>query len=135
MSSPTTNQPAELPPQLEAVIGQIRAALVPGADAATKGAAAHACRVLLGVLDAQPGQPLQVPTAATAAAPAPTTAAAPAVVPTMEAPIDRFLARLVEKFGGDVAPDPEVPFVTLRHGSALFAQFAALGGLGVGGAR
>ena len=59
MSTPTN--PAELPPPLEAVLGQIRAALTPGADAATKGAAAHACRVLLGVFEAQPGQPLQVP--------------------------------------------------------------------------
>ncbi len=131
----TTNQPAELPPHLEAVIGQLRAALLPGADAATKGAAAHACRVLLGVLDAQPGQPLQVPTAAAAAAPAATTAAPAPAVPMMEAPIDRFLARLVEKFGGDVsAEDPAVPFVGLRHGAALFSQFAALGG-NLGGVR
>lgn len=132
MSTPPTN-PAELPPHLEAVIGQIRAALVPGADAATKGAAAHACRVLLGVLDAQPGQPLQVPTGA--AAPAATTAAPASAAPTMEAPIDRFLSRLVEKFGGDVsAEDPAVPFVGLRHGAALFSQFAALGG-NLGGVR
>lgn len=128
MSTPPTTNPAELPPHLEAVIGQLRAALLPGADAATKGAAAHACRVLLGVLDAQPGQPLQVPTgAATTAAPAAPVPAAP----TMEAPIDRFLARLVEKFGdAPAAEDPSVPFVGLRHGAALFSQFAALGGLG-----
>lgn len=123
MSTPTTN-PAELPPHLEAVIGQIRAALVPAADAATKGGAAHACRVLLGVLEAQPGQPLQVPTATTAAAPS---SPAPAVS-SSEAPIDRFLARFVEKFGADVAPDPSVPFVGLGHASMLFAQFAGLGG-------
>ena len=76
--------------------------------------------------------------AAGAAAPAPTTAAAAGVpaAPTMEAPIDRFLARLVEKFGGDVpaADDPSVPFVGLRHGAALFAQFSALGGT-LGGVR
>lgn len=133
MTTAPTN-PAELPPHLEAVIGQIRAALLPGADAATKGAAAHACRVLLGVLNAQPGQPLQVPTGS--AAPAATPAAPAPAAPTMEAPIDRFLARLVEKFGGDVsaADDPSVPFVGLRHGSALFAQFAALGG-NFGGVR
>ena len=126
MSTPTN--PAELPPQLEAVIGQIRAALTPGADAATKGAAAHACRVLLGVFEAQPGQPLQVPIPppmATAAA-----AAVPPVAPTMDAPIDRFLARIVEKFGGDLpAADPSVPFVNLGHVSALFAQFGGLGGV------
>ncbi len=129
MSTPTN--PAELPPQLEAVIGQIRAALTPGADAATKGAAAHACRVLLGVFEAQPGQPLQVPipppmaTAAAAAVPP-----VPPVAPTMDAPIDRFLARIVEKFGGDLpAADPSVPFVNLGHVSALFAQFGGLGGV------
>ncbi len=131
MSTPPTN-PAELPPQLEAVIGQIRAALTPGADAATKGAAAHACRVLLGVFEAQPGQPLQVPIPppmATAAAAGGTAAAAP-VAPTMDAPIDRFLARIVEKFGGDLpAADPSVPFVNLGHVSALFAQFGGLGGV------
>lgn len=127
MSTPTTNQ-AELPPQLEAVIGQLRAALLPGADAATKSAAAHACRVLLGVLDAQPGQPLQVPTVN--AAPAATAApVSPPASPATEAPIDRFLARIVEKFGADVTADPSVPFVGLRHGAALFEQFAALGGV------
>lgn len=138
--STTTNQPADaLPSQLEAAIGQLRAALQPGADAATKGAAAHVCRVLLGVLDAQPGQPLQVPTAsaapasASAAAPPP---AAPAIPSTPDAPIDRFLAAVVAKFGGDLTPDPSVPFVSLRQGAALFEQFAALGGLGgVGGVR
>lgn len=135
MSAPPTTNPAELPPHLEAVIGQLRAALLPGADAATKGAAAHACRVLLGVLDAQPGQPLQVPTGAPAAAAPAAPAPAPAV-PVMDAPIDRFLARFVEKFGADVsaADDPSVPFVGLRHGAALFSQFAALGG-NLGGVR
>lgn len=122
----STNQPAELPPHLEAVIGQIRAALLPGADAATKGAAAHACRVLLGVLEAQPGQPLQVPTAAAGAVVSSSPAVAP-VPPTM-APIDRFLAAFVQKFGADVEPDPSVPFVGLGHASMLFAQFAGLGG-------
>jgi hypothetical protein len=121
MSTPTN--PAELPPPLEAVLGQIRAALTPGADAATKGAAAHACRVLLGVFEAQPGQPLQVPI------PPPMPPVAP-VAPTMDAPIDRFLARIVDKFGGDLpAADPSVPFVNLGHVSALFAQFGGLGGV------
>lgn len=124
----STNQPAELPPQLEAVIGQIRAALVPGADAATKGAAAHACRVLLGVLETQPGQPLQVPTAAPAAAAAAVSSAPAAAPGPSGAPIDRFLVRFVEKFGAEVAPDPSVPFVNLGHASMLFAQFAGLGG-------
>ena len=128
MFTPTTN-PAELPPQLEAVIGQIRAALTPGADAATKGAAAHACRVLLGVFEAQPGQPLQVPTPPPMATGAVAPPAAP-VAPTMDAPIDRFLARIVERFGGDLpAADPSVPFVNLGHVSALFAQFGGLGGV------
>ena len=129
MSTPTTN-PAELPPQLEAVIGQIRAALTPGADAATKGAAAHACRVLLGVFEAQPGQPLQVPTPPPMATAAGAVPPAAPVAPTMDAPIDRFLARIVERFGGDLpAADPSVPFVNLGHVSALFAQFGGLGGV------
>lgn len=129
----TTTNPAELPPHLEAVISQLRAALLPGADAATKGAAAHACRVLLGVLEAQPGQPLtgaapSMPTAAPTSTP---TAPAPIAV----APIDRFLAAFVTKFGGELpAADPSVPFVTLGHASALFSQFAALGGA-LGGVR
>lgn len=133
--STTNPNPAELPPHLEAVIGQLRAALLPGADAATKGAAAHACRVLLGVLEAQPGQPLtaaapSMPTAAPTSAPT----MAPTAPPTM-APIDRFLAAFVTKYGGELAPaDPSVPFVTLGHASALFSQFAALGGA-FGGVR
>ena len=123
--------PPELAPHLEAVINQLRAALLPGADAATKGAAAHACRVLLGVLEAQPGQPLTVAGPSTpTAAPTPTPTAAPTA-----APIDRFLAAFVEKYGGELTPaDPSVPFVTLGHASALFSQFAALGGM-IGGVR
>jgi hypothetical protein len=123
----SSQNPAELPPQLEAVIGQIRAALVPGADVATKGAAAHACRVLLGVLEAQPGQPIQVGGAAPAAA----TPAAP-VVPVVQGPIDLFLARFVEKFGADLPPpDPSVPYLNLGRAGAVLAQSfgAMLGGV------
>ena len=127
MSTPTTN-PAELPPPLEAVVGQIRAALVPGADAATKGAAAHACRVLLGVLEAQPGQPIQVAGPAPAAAPS---SPAP-VVPVVQGPIDLFLARFVEKFGADLPPpDSSVPYLNLGRAGAVLAQSfgAMLGGV------
>lgn len=135
MSTASTTNPAELPPHLEAVIDQLRAALLPGADAATKGAAAHACRVLLGVLDAQPGQPLQVPTTATASA-APTSAPMAPMAPAPSLPIDRFLAAFVTKFGAELpAADPSVPFVTLGHASSLFAQFANLGGASFGGGR
>ncbi|MBE7524666.1 MAG: hypothetical protein HS109_20185 [Burkholderiales bacterium] len=139
MSSNANPTPAELPPQLEAALGQIRAALQAGADPATKHAAAAACRVLLVVLEAQPGQPIQVPNMGATAAPA-SPSAAPAAAsssPTSpsaptQAPIDLFLARFVDKFGADVQPDPSVPYVRLGQVGAVFEQIARVG---IGGVR
>lgn len=120
MSNPN---PAELPPQLEAAIGQIRAALMPSADPTTKEAAALSCRVLLGVLEARPGQPLQVGAVASMVAPASTTVA-PMLPPV--GPIDLFLARIVDKYGGDLPPDPSVPYLDMGRAAGVLAQ--ALGG-------
>ncbi len=137
MSSNANPNPAELPPQLEAALGQIRAALQAGADPATKHAAAAACRVLLVVLEAQPGQPIQVPNMGATAAPA-SPSAAPAAAsssspsaPT-QAPIDLFLARFVEKYGADVQPDASVPYVRLGQVGSVFEQIARVG---IGGVR
>lgn len=128
--------PAELPPQLEAALGQIRAALRAG-DPESKRAAAMACRVLLAVLEAQPGQTIQDPSATSAPsspAASPTSPSSP--TPTVpQAPIDAFdafLARFVDKFGGDVKPDPSVPYVRLGHVAAVFEQFSRVG---LGGVR
>jgi hypothetical protein len=121
----------ELPPALEAAITQIRAALQAGADVEAKRTAALACRVLLNVLEAQPGQPLQVPTgSASAPAGAPTASAspgAPASPAAPASPIDVFLSRFAAKFGADVAPDPSVPYVRLGQAAAVFEQLIGLG--------
>lgn len=140
MSSNANPNPAELPPQLEAALGQIRAALQAGADPATKHAAAAACRVLLVVLEAQPGQPIQVPNVATAAPASPSAAPASsaptspsaATPPVPQSPIDLFLARFVEMNGADIKPDQSVPYVRLGEMGAVFEQIARIG---IGGVR
>jgi len=114
----STSQPAELPPQLEAAISHIRAALTPGADVAAKEAAALSCRVLLSILEARPGQPIQVGT------PAVPSSAAP-LLPV--GPIDLLLARIVEKHGADLPPDPSVPFLSMDRAAAVLSH--ALGSL------
>lgn len=123
----STANPAALPPQLEAALTQVRAALVPGADEATKAAAALSCRVLLGVLEARPGQPIQVGQPVTSA-PRPTAppATGPAVPLPPVGPFDLFLARFVEKYGADLPPDPSVPYLDMGRAVGVFAH--VLGG-------
>ena len=63
-----------MPEVHEQLIDQVRAAFEPGANAATKQAAAQACRMMLSVLDpggAAPSSPPSSPPAAGASAPDP----------------------------------------------------------------
>ena len=53
-----TSQPDDIAPPLAALIASIRAAVTPGAPADTRTAGANACRSILMVLEAKPGQPL-----------------------------------------------------------------------------
>jgi len=62
-------QPDDIAPPLASLIGSVRAALARGASAELRAVGATACRSLLTVLEAKPGQPL-------AAAPQPVTSPA-----------------------------------------------------------
>jgi hypothetical protein len=53
-------QPDIIAPPLASLIGSVRAALTRGASAELRAAGATACRSILTVLEAKPGQPLAV---------------------------------------------------------------------------
>lgn len=53
-----TAQPDGIAPPLAALIASIRAAVTPSASAEARAAGANACRSILTVLEAKPGQPL-----------------------------------------------------------------------------
>jgi hypothetical protein len=53
-----TAQPGDITPPLAGLIASIRAAVTPSASAEARAAGANACRSILTVLEAKPGQPL-----------------------------------------------------------------------------
>ena len=53
-----TAQPDDIAPPLASLVASIRAAVTPSASAETRTAGANACRSILTVLEAKPGQPL-----------------------------------------------------------------------------
>ncbi len=53
-----TAQPEDIAPPFGTLIAAIRAAVAPSASAEVRTAGAHACRAILTVLEAKPGQPL-----------------------------------------------------------------------------
>jgi hypothetical protein len=57
-ASEPTPPPEDIAPPLGTLIAAIRAAVAPSAPAETRTAGAHACRAILAVLEAKPGQPL-----------------------------------------------------------------------------
>ncbi len=67
----STAQPDDLAPPLASLIASIRAAVTPSASAEARTAGANACRSILTVLEAKPGQPLAAtPQRAASTAPA-----------------------------------------------------------------
>jgi hypothetical protein len=58
LSEPAPTEPADIAPSLAALIAAIRAAVTRTATAEARAGGAIACRSLLTVLDAKPGQPL-----------------------------------------------------------------------------
>jgi hypothetical protein len=65
-AEPASSEPDDIAPPLVAMIASIRSAVAPSASPEARIAGASACRSILTVLEAKPGQPL------TAAPPAPT---------------------------------------------------------------
>ena len=59
-AEPTPSESADIGPPLATLIAAIRAAVARSATAEARAAGATACRSILTVLDAQPGQPLAV---------------------------------------------------------------------------
>lgn len=80
------SQPDEIAPPVASLIASIRAALTPRASGETRAAGATACRSILAVLEAKPGQPL-------APTPPPTSPPSPA------APVASPLATLLSQPG------------------------------------
>lgn len=105
----------------ETLIQQIRNAFEPGAPAETRGAAALACRTLLGVLEPAIGQPADVPRAGASTSTATPGSPPPAGSPGVQA-VNALVDALFEKFKphleatavGGLFPEPaRIPFVTI----------------------
>jgi len=135
-------------PELEALLAQLRAGLVPRAAPAVKQQAATVCRLLLVALDTQPGQPMSIPGvsgaapgaagAAPGAPPPPPTASGAATSPAPAAPpastqppglLD--LMTTWAKQNLDVSPPPHehIPYIgTAAVTEMLGATIGMLGG-------
>ncbi len=134
----TTIPPAaELPTNLEAAIGHIRAALLPGADAAARAMAFNVCHALARVFEAQPlgaagPEPAAAPTPAAVVNPIdkvlarfltlmgghPATATPPTATAPAPALLDQVLERVAATFGRDLPSDPSIPYLNLGQSAA-----------------
>lgn len=84
-AEPAPAEPADIAPPLAALIAAIRSAVTRGASPETRTAGATACRSILTVLEAKPGEPL-------AAAPAPATSPTSPIASLLSQP--GFLSKL-----------------------------------------
>jgi hypothetical protein len=124
--------PRSMPPEMDALLAQVRAGLAPGATAATKAQAAATCRVLLVALEATPGQPFAMPSPPMAAPPppgtprpasaAPPSATAPAAPPNLLDLITTWAKTHLE--AGTPPPHQRVPYIGTAE---LLQMFGALG--------
>ena len=90
----------------ESLLVELRAALVPGADIATRRAGADACRTLLAVLDPPVASPREaVPPVVPSALAVPKTASVAAPPPPSQV-LDMLLAHLRAKLPADHSPRP-----------------------------
>ena len=113
----------------ESLLTELRAALAPGADAATRRAGADACRALLAVLDPPASVPALAasPTSHIAVRPGPAapTPTLPLTAPAASRPppsqvLDMLIAHLRAKLPADQAPRPassgfRVPMIPMRR--------------------
>lgn len=110
-AEPVSSDPDDIAPPLAAMIASIRSAVAPNASPQARTAGASACRSILTVLDAKPGQPL------IAAPPAPTQPQSPlasllsqpGLLPQLAAMSREQLIDLLRKVTGAAAPQAQSP--------------------------
>ena len=108
-----TSQPDEIAPPLASLIASIRTAVTTGATGEARAAGATACRSILTVLEAKPGQPLAAapqrtsPTAQ--ASPLATLLSQPGLLPKLAAMSRDELIALLKQITGAVPARPTTP--------------------------
>jgi hypothetical protein len=109
-AEPASSEPDEIASPLAVMITSIRSAVVPNASPQARTAGASACRSILTVLEAKPGQPL------IAAPPAPTQPQSPLAsllslpgLTQLAAMSREQLLDLLRKVTGAAAPQPQSP--------------------------
>jgi len=110
-AEPASSEPDEIASPLAVMIASIRSAVIPNASPQARTAGASACRSILTVLEAKPGQPL------TAAPPAPTQPQSslagllsqPGLLAQLAAMSREQLLDLLRKVTGAASPQPQSP--------------------------
>lgn len=110
-ANPAPAEPADVEPPLAVLIATIRSAVLQGASAETRAAGATACRSILTVLEAKPGQPLVTgpqPTASPAS-PLASMLSQPGFLSRLAAMSREQLLELVKQVTGAVSPRTQTP--------------------------
>jgi hypothetical protein len=110
-AEPPNSGPDDLPPPLAAMIASIRSALAPNASPQARTDGAAACRSILTVLDAKPGQPLTgtPPTSTQPQSPLASLLSQPGLLAQLAAMSREQLLDLVKKVTGAASPQPQSP--------------------------
>jgi hypothetical protein len=108
-----TSEPDVITPPVASLIASIRAAVARGASADVRAAGANACRAILTVLDARPGQPLVAlppPVAATSpSSPIAALFSQTGILSRLAAMSRDELLHLVKQVTGAMPPRPQTP--------------------------
>jgi hypothetical protein len=116
-NAPTTraesasSEPDDIAPPLAAMIASIRSALAPSAEPQARTAGASACRSILSVLEAKPGQPLIAapPPPTQAQSPLASLLSQPGLLTQLAAMSREQLLDLLRQVTGAASPQPRSP--------------------------
>jgi hypothetical protein len=110
-SEAVSADPGDVAPPLAAMITSIRSALAPNASPQARIAGTSACRSILSVLEAKPGQPLATAPPAPSQAPSPLAGllSQPGLLTQLAAMSREQLLDLLKQFTGAVSPRTQSP--------------------------
>jgi hypothetical protein len=105
-----SSEPSDIAPSLAAMIAAIRSALVRNASPEARLAGVTACRSILVVLEAKPGQPLTTaPQTASPSSPIATLVSQPGFLSKLAAMSRDELLNLLKQVTGAISPQPRAP--------------------------
>lgn len=110
-AEPASSQPDDIAPPLAAMITSIRSAVAPNASPQARTAGASACRSILTVLEAKPGQPLMAPPPAPTQPQSPLASllSQPGLLPQLAAMSREQLLDLLKQVTGAASPRTQPP--------------------------